>query len=55
MIEPGKPEEQQVKESEELISQAIEKINKFFATDWAAFRKQVEQTPIKIFKDYTPL
>ena len=30
MIEPGKPEKQQVKESEELIGQAIEKINSFF-------------------------
>jgi hypothetical protein len=55
MIEPGKQEEQQVKESEELIAQAIEKINKFFTADWPAFRKQVELTPIKIFKEYTPL
>jgi len=55
MIEPGMQEEQQVKEAEELISQAIEKINRFFATDWLAFRKQVEQTPVKIFKEYKPI
>ena len=23
--------------------------------DWTVFRKQVEQTPVKIFKDYKPL
>ena len=55
MIEPGMQEEQQVKEAEELISQAIDKINRFFATDWLAFRKQVEQTPVKIFKEYKPI
>jgi hypothetical protein len=55
MIEPGMQEEQQVKEAEELITQAIDKINRFFATDWLAFRKQVEQTQVKIFKEYTPI
>jgi len=54
-IEPGPQEEQQVKESEQLIQQAVDKINRFFSVEWLAYRKQVEQTPVKLFKDYTPL
>ena len=43
-----------VERSEGLIKEAIQKINSFFDTKWKAYRKQAEETPIKLFKDYHP-
>lgn len=54
-LAPSKQEEMLVIRAEGLMSEAIQKINTFFETKWAAYRKQVETTPVKLFKDYTPL
>lgn len=52
---PGKQEEMLVERSEGLIKEAIQRINLFFDNKWKAYRKQVEETPVKMFKDYAPL
>jgi photosystem II stability/assembly factor-like uncharacterized protein len=52
---PGKQEEMLVERSEGLIKEALQRINNFFDGKWKAYRKQVEETPVKIFKDYPPL
>ena len=49
---PGEQEEQKLQEAEMAIQNVISKANEFFTKDWAAFRKLVEATPIKKFKDY---
>ena len=49
---PGEQEEQKLKDAEAAIQSVVEKANAFFANEWAAFRKLVEATPIKKFKDY---
>jgi photosystem II stability/assembly factor-like uncharacterized protein len=52
---PGKQEQMLVERSEGLIREAIQRINIFFDGKWKAYRKQVEETPVKVFKDYPPL
>jgi len=52
---PGKQEEMLVERSEGLIKAAVEKINIFFNGSWKLYRKQMEETSIKIFKEYAPL
>jgi len=49
---PGEQEEQKLKDAEAAIQSVVAKANEFFANEWAAFRKLVEATPIKKFKDY---
>jgi hypothetical protein len=49
---PGEQEEQKLKDAEAAIQTVVEKANAFFANEWASFRKLVEATPIKKFKDY---
>ena len=49
---PGEQEEQKLKDAEAAIRTVVEKANEFFANEWASFRKLVEATPIKKFKDY---
>jgi len=49
---PGEQEELKLKDAEAAIQDVIIKANDFFTKDWAAFRKLVESTPIKKFKDY---
>jgi hypothetical protein len=44
-----------VEELETLTKESIEKINTFFAGNWADYRKKVEATPMKTFKDYSPI
>ena len=48
----GEQEENKLQEAEIAIQNVIAKANDFFTKDWAAFRKLVEATPIKKFKDY---
>jgi hypothetical protein len=43
------------KNLETLTKETIEKINKFFSNNWAEYRKKVESTPLKTFKDYLPI
>ena len=49
---PGEQEEEKLKDAEAAIRTVVEKANAFFANEWASFRKLVEATPIKKFKDY---
>lgn len=48
---PGQQEEAAIDAAIVAANQVAEKANTFFANDWAAFRKLVEATPIKKFKD----
>jgi hypothetical protein len=50
--EGDEPRQQQpVTQAETLTRQAIQKIENFFAGKWPAYRKQVEATPMKLFKE----
>ena len=54
-ITPTKDDVTLVEQLEVLTKDSIEKINKFFAVNWADYRKKVEATPMKTFKDYSPI
>jgi hypothetical protein len=54
-VAPGSQEEALVKNAEQMITQAVQRTNKFFSTGWADYRKQVEGTKIGLFKDYKPI
>ena len=49
---PAEQELQKIKDAEAAIQNVITKVNDFFSKDWASFRKLVEATPVKKFKDY---
>ena len=44
-----------VEQLEILTKESIEKVNKFFSNNWLDYRKKVEATPLKTFKDYSPI
>ena len=52
---PGAQEEKLVQGAEEMIDQAVQRINEFFDGKWKAYRQQVEATKINLFKDYKPI
>ncbi|MDX1936106.1 MAG: hypothetical protein SFU21_03280 [Flavihumibacter sp.] len=52
---PGAQEIMLVERAEKIIDEAIQKINSFFDGKWKGFRQQAENTPLKLFKDYTPI
>lgn len=54
-VAPGPQEEQLVKNAEDIIIAAVQRINKFYETSWAGYRKKVENTKINLFKDYKPI
>lgn len=54
-VVPGATEEMLVSRAEGLITEAVQKINTFYATQWLSFRKLVEGTPVNLFKEYEPL
>jgi photosystem II stability/assembly factor-like uncharacterized protein len=54
-IAPTRADENLVEQLEVLTKEAIEKVNKFFANNWLEYRKKVEATPLKTFKDYSPI
>jgi photosystem II stability/assembly factor-like uncharacterized protein len=54
-IAPTKGDIRLVEELETLTKESIEKINTFFAGNWVDYRKKVEATPMKTFKDYSPI
>jgi photosystem II stability/assembly factor-like uncharacterized protein len=54
-ITPTKADVTLVEQLETLTKETIEKVNKFFATNWTEYRKKVESTPLKTFKDYLPI
>ena len=54
-VAPGPQEEQLVKNAEEMINAALQRINSFYASRWSGYRKHVENTKINLFKDYQPI
>ena len=54
-IAPGPQEETLVKNAEAHINAAVDRINRFFSTSWADYRRQVEGTRVNLFKDYQPI
>lgn len=54
-VAPGQQEEQLVKNAEDLINEAVKRINHFYATKWTDYRKHVESTKVNLFKDYQPI
>ncbi len=52
---PGAQEERLIKEAEASIDTIIKKINAYFDNEWKVFRKLVEETQLKMFKEYKPL
>ncbi|MEO7923232.1 MAG: hypothetical protein ABIR30_06095 [Chitinophagaceae bacterium] len=54
-VTPGMQEEKLVVNAEIMISDAVQRINNFFAGKWAAYRQQVEGTKLNLFKDYKPI
>ena len=51
-VAPGTQEEALVKNAEQMITQALRRVNTFFDTKWKVYRQQVEATKIGLFKDY---
>lgn len=54
-VAPGAQEEKLVANAETAIGQALQKINDFIAGKWTAYRRQVENTKLNLFKDYKPI
>lgn len=54
-VMPGEQEMKLVSNAEKMLEEGIQRVNKFFETDWKQFRKLNEENPVKLFKDYTPL
>jgi hypothetical protein len=48
---PGAQEDRAIAEANIAAADVVTKVNAFFAKDWADFRKLVEATPIKKFKE----
>jgi len=55
MVQPGQQEETLIGNAEKAVSDAIEKINAFYAGKWKGYRQQVEATKVNLFKDYKPI
>jgi photosystem II stability/assembly factor-like uncharacterized protein len=49
---PGAQEFALIEMAERRIAEAVEKANNFFNGRWAAYRKQAEATPMKLFSEY---
>ncbi len=54
-LAPGPQEETLVKNAEDLIKEAVARINRFYANNWTQYRKLAEATTINLFKDYRPI
>ena len=52
---PGVQEEKLVQGAEEMIDQAVQRINGFFNGKWKDYRQQVEATKVNLFKEYKPI
>lgn len=52
---PGAQEERLVQFAESMIGLVIQRTNSFFDTQWKSYRKQVEETKLNLFKDYSPI
>jgi hypothetical protein len=54
-VAPGKQEEALVIHAENMIGSALERINRFYGTEWKSYRLQAENTRLPLFKDYEPI
>ena len=54
-VAPGEQEEKLVTKAEQKINEALNKINSFFATPWAAYKTLYENTKVSLFKDVKPM
>ena len=52
LVAPGRQEEELVENAEKLVREVLQKTNSFFENTWKAYRKQVEETKINLFKEY---
>ena len=52
---PDAQEINQIEMAETMVNRAVEKSNAFFNTQWAAYKQQAENTPLKIFKEFKPV
>lgn len=52
---PDAQEINQIEMAEGLVNQLVDKINAFFNTKWAEYKKLAESTPLKTFKEYKPV
>ena len=52
---PGAQEERLIKDAEDAVNKVIQRANLLFGEPWKNYRNLVESSPIKIFKEYTPL
>jgi photosystem II stability/assembly factor-like uncharacterized protein len=48
---PNAQEERMAADAESLVAEAVKKANAFFGGKWKEYQKQVEATPVKLFKD----
>ena len=55
MVVPGRQVEILVENAEKSVNEITEKINNFYSSSWKKYRSLVETTPVKLFKDYSPL
>jgi hypothetical protein len=51
-VAPAAQEEALVKNAETLTGQTLQRVNAFYNGKWKAYRKQVEDTKVNLFKDY---
>jgi hypothetical protein len=52
---PNQPAEVMIRKATRETQQVVDKVNAFFAKDFAEYRKRVESVPFSLFKDYEPI
>jgi photosystem II stability/assembly factor-like uncharacterized protein len=55
MMAPGAQEEKLIQNAEEAIRKTVTEINTLFSSKWVDYRKQVEETKVNLFKEYSPI
>jgi hypothetical protein len=55
MMAPGTQEEKLIQNAEEAVRTTIGAINTLFAGKWVEYKKQVEETKVNLFKEYSPI
>jgi len=54
-LTPGPQEEFLVKRAEDMVNDALKRINQFFDGPWKNYRSLAESTKLDLFKDYPPI
>jgi hypothetical protein len=55
MMAPGAQEAKLIQNAEEAVRTIIGTINTLFTGKWVDYRKQVEETKVNLFKEYSPI